>query len=92
MATQNITLERKAQKQHRKDLVKQWKDSLPIQVLSVDGEMPGHKFCVLFRKRDTQGRMREVRTPWFSSRQRARTACSILKSAYGDRNAIVFVD
>lgn len=92
MATQNITLDRKAQKQHRKALAKQWKESLPIPVWSVGGEMPGHKFCVLFRKRDTQGRVREVRTPWFSSRQRAHTACNFLKSIYGDRNAIVFVD
>ncbi len=71
----------------RKGMVRRWKESQPRPLID---EGKGHKFCVLFMKRDAGGRLREVRSPWFSSRARAHQVLALMKQRYGD--AIVYVD
>lgn len=67
----------------------QWESAIER---SKDGLQPGHKFCVIYLRPDPAGSgpRREVRTPWFYSRERAHRARELLASRYG--RAIVFVD
>lgn len=94
MPTANLTSQPRIPREQRKSILRQWKRDKyenPANMPKL-GEAKWHKFCVLYVKRGADQRLREHRTPWFSSRDRAHAACRLMKQRYGERNAIVFVD
>jgi len=89
MAVENSTVQSKAVRQQRRALVRAYIEAHREQVYQAarlaGGLLPGHKFCVLYRKDRT-----EHQTPWFSSRSRAHAAREIMQRRYGA--AAVYVD
>lgn len=87
MPTANLTSQPRIPREQRKSILRQWKKDRYENALNMAklGEAKGHKFCVLYIKRDIREHQREFRTPWFSSRDRAHAACRLMKQRYGER-------
>lgn len=49
-------------------------------------------YLVLYQVRDNEGHMREHKSPWFKSRERATHALRLISNRYGAHNAIMFID